>query len=75
LEFKVEISSNWIPHNICVNNIDLQYNILSTSEKGATIIEHENSIGCFFHITTKYKETVKILENFIHRKFSSFNVL
>ena len=55
--------------------MELQFKILSNSNKGPTIIEHENSIGCNFHISEKYKESLIILENFIAKKLNNISVM
>ena len=55
--------------------MELQFKILSNSNKGPIIIEPANSISCNFHISGKYKESVTILENFISKKFSNISVL
>ena len=69
LEFIALTSSTWFPHDICVKNPNLQFKVLCDSNKGPAIIEHSNSIVCNFHISSKYKDTVKLLENFIRNKF------
>jgi hypothetical protein len=69
LEFVVFTTSNWFPHNFCVKNMDLQLKVLGDSNNGPILIEHGNCIACNFHINSKYKDTVKILENFIKNRF------
>ena len=44
------------------------YTVLAESERGPQIVEHRNTLAVQFHISSKYLETVKALENFIKYK-------
>jgi len=69
LSFIVMTNSTWFSHNIAVQNEKLELQVLSESGKGYMIIEHGNYVGVSFHVCSKYKETLILLENFIRKKF------
>lgn len=73
-EFKVEVTSYWIPHIFVVKSLDLQFKILAESTYGPSIVEYENSLSCNFHLSSRYPEALKILENFILEKFYKIQV-
>lgn len=58
----------------CVKSLDLMFKILVECPTGPLIVEYENTISCNFHITSKHKESVKILNNFIKKKFKEVQV-
>ena len=70
IEFISICSLEWFPHNINVTSKKLQFKTICQSEKGSIVIEHDNTIGVAFHPLEKYKNSVKILENFIKKKFN-----
>ena len=69
VEFIGICSLEWFPHYVNVTAKKLQFKTICQSEKGPIVIEHENSIGVAFHSMEKFKDSVKILENFIKKKF------
>lgn len=69
LEFIADFSTKWFAHNVCLKYKELQYLILANCDKGPSIIEYKNTVATMFHINSKYEESVKILENFINKKF------
>lgn len=68
-DFIVENNSTWNFHNVCFQHKELQYLVLFDSDKGPMVLLHENSVLVNFQINNKYKETTKILYNFIKKKF------
>ena len=70
IEFISICSLEWFPHNVNVTAKRLQFRTICQSEKGSIVIEHENTIGVAFHPLEKFKDSVKILENFIKKKFN-----
>jgi hypothetical protein len=70
IEFIGICSLEWFPHFVNVTAKKLQFKTICQSRKGSIVIEHENSIGVAFHSEEKFKDSVKILENFINKKFN-----
>ena len=69
VEFVAFTSLTWFPHFFNVNFKKYQFKVICQCDKGPVLIEHENSVGVAFHPQIHYVETVKMLENFINRKF------
>jgi hypothetical protein len=69
-DFVASINLTWFSHNFSLKSKDLQHKILCISANGPIIIEHLESVGVAFNISNKYPQTVKILENFIEKKFN-----
>ena len=69
VEFVAFTSLTWFPHFFNVNFKKYQFKIICQCDKGPVLIEHENSVGVAFHPQINYIETVKMLENFIYKKF------
>ena len=70
IEFIAINSLEWFPHFVNVTAKKLQFKTICQSVKGPIVIEHENTIGVAFHSQEKCKDSVKILENFIKKKFN-----
>jgi len=70
LDFIASINLTWFSHNFSLKSKDLQHKILCVSANGPIVIEHLESVGVAFNISNKYQHTVKILENFIEKKFN-----
>jgi hypothetical protein len=70
IEFIAISSLEWFPHFVNVTAKKLQFKTICQSIKGPLVIEHENTIGVAFHSQEKCKDSVKILENFIKKKFN-----
>ena len=69
VQFVAYSSLTWFPHFFNVNFQRYQFKVICQCDKGPVVIEHENSVGVAFHPQSNYPETIKILENFIIRKF------
>ena len=69
VEFVAFTSLTWFPHFFNVSFRKYQFKVICQCDKGPVVIEHENSVGVAFHPQVNYLETVKILENFISKKF------
>ena len=69
VEFVAYTSLTWFSHFFNVSYQKYQFKVICQCDKGAVVIEHENSVGIAFHPQHNYIETVKILENFINKKF------
>jgi hypothetical protein len=69
VEFVAFTSLTWFPHFFNVSFKKYQFKVICQCDKGPVVIEHENSVGVAFHPQVNYLETVKILENFISKKF------
>ena len=70
IEFIGICSLEWFPHFVNVTAKKLQFKTICQSDRGPVVIEHENSIGVAFHSEEKFQDSVKILENFIRKKFN-----
>ena len=68
-EFVGYTSLTWFPHFFNVFYRKYHFKAICQSDKGISVIEHENSVGVAFHPQTNYRETVSLLENFIRQKF------
>ena len=67
----MENRNTWDPHPINVTNLGVvqeNYETMAESERGAQITAHMNTVALQFHVDKKYKETVKILSNYIRHK-------
>lgn len=69
VEFVAFTSLTWFPHFFNVSFKKYQFKVICQCDKGPVVIEHENSVGVAFHPQVNYLETVKILENFVNKKF------
>ena len=69
VEFVAFTTLTWFPHFFNVSFKKYQFKVICQCDKGPVVIEHENSVGIAFHPQVNYVETVKILENFIFKKF------
>ena len=67
IEFIGISTLEWFPHFVNVTAKKLQFKTICQSEKGPIVIEHDNSIGVGFHSQEKFRDSVKILENFIKK--------
>ena len=70
IEFIGICSLEWFPHFVNVTAKKLQFKTICQSGKGPIVIEHENSIGVAFHSMEKFKDSMRILENFIKKNFN-----
>ena len=70
LEFIGITSLEWFPHFVNVTAKKLQFKTICQSVKGPVVIEHDNSIGVALHLQDKFPDSLKILENFIKKKFN-----
>ena len=68
-EFVGYTSLTWFPHYFNVSFRKYNFQAICLSDKGVSVIEHDNSVGVAFHPRTGYKETVILLNNFIKIKF------
>ena len=69
-EFIAENVNTWDPHPINITHIETvkkTYQTLADGLRGPQIAEHFNCVVTQFPIKSKHKETVKILQNFIHK--------
>ena len=69
VEFVAFTSLTWFAHFFNVNFKKYQFKVICQCDKGPVVIEHENSVGVSFHPQPNYPESIKILENFISKKF------
>ena len=69
-EFNAFCTLEWFPHFINVTSKKFQFKIICQSNRGPSVIEHENSVGVIFHPNPKYWDSSYILKNFIHNKFN-----
>ena len=68
-EFVGYTSLTWFPHLFNVSFRKYNFQTICLSDKGISVIEHDNSVGVAFHPKKIYKETNILLENFIKKKF------
>ena len=73
-EFVGYTSLTWFPHFFNVFYRKYHFKPICQSDRGISVIEHENSVGVAFHPQIKYRETVILLENFIRNKFRDVQV-
>ena len=69
-EFICENRNTWDPHPVAITHPETVVHpptILSDGARGPQISEHFNTIATQFPILKKHPETVKLLENFIHK--------
>ena len=69
VEFVAFTTLTWFPHFFNISFKKYQFKVICQCDKGPVVIEHENSVGIAFHPQHNYPETIKILENFIYKKF------
>lgn len=70
IEFMAICTLEWYPHYVNVTAKKLQFKTICQSERGPIVLEHENTIGVAFHAQEKFMDSVKILKNFINKKFN-----
>ena len=63
--FVISHSKNWMMHPVSFINPNKRFNVLASCDISPQIIEIGDIIGCRFAINRKYKETVKILHNYV----------
>ena len=68
-EFVGYTSLTWFPHFFNVSFRKYNFQAICLSDKGISVIEHDNSVGVAFHPKTGYKESIMFLDNFIKNKF------
>ena len=68
-EFVSYTTLTWFPHYFNVSFRRYNFQAICLSDKGISVIEHNNSVGVAFHPKLKYKETTMFLENFIKEKY------
>ena len=68
-EFVGFTSLTWFPHFFNVTFRKYNFQAICLSDKGISVIEHDNSVGVAFHPKIGYKETITLLNNFIKTKF------
>ena len=73
-EFVGYTSLTWFPHFFNVFYRKFHFKTICQSEKGISVIEHDNSVGVAFHPHKNYRETILLLENFIRQKFREVQV-
>lgn len=73
-EFVGFTSLTWFPHFFNVFYRKYHFKAICQSDRGISVIEHENSVGVAFHPQMHYRETVTILENFIKYKFREVQI-
>ena len=69
VEFVAFTSLTWFAHFFNVSFQKYQFKVICQCDKGPVVIEHENSVGVSFHPQANYPESIKLLENFITKKF------
>jgi len=70
IEFMAICTLEWYPHYVNVTAKKLQFKTICQSERGPIVLEHENTIGVAFHAQERCMDSVKILKNFINKKFN-----
>jgi hypothetical protein len=73
-EFVGYTSLTWFPHFFNVFYRKFHFKAICQSDKGISVIEHDNSVGVAFHPHKNYRETVLLLENFIKNKIREVQV-
>lgn len=71
-EFVAINESLWDPHPVGLATSspwEVNYSAIAESERGPEIVEHKNTMATQFHIETKYEATIKLLQNFVDKKF------
>lgn len=69
-EFNALCSLEWFPHFNNVSSKKYQFRIICISNRGPSIIEHENTVGVLFHSNPKFWDSAYVLKNFIYNKFN-----
>lgn len=72
--FVVYSTNKWMPHKFYISDLTYYYTFLAESKKGPLIIERANSLGCFFHLKSKYENSIKILENYIKHQMQNIKL-
>ena len=67
--FVAYTSLTWYMHNVCVKDKEMQYKTICDSNFGPMVIEHKNTVASMFHVMKSYPVSVKLLQNFIAKKF------
>jgi hypothetical protein len=67
-QFLVYSTNEWFPHQFFVTDSSLESTMLAESKKGFIILERGPNLACFFNIKKKYKDSLKLLENYIIHK-------
>ena len=70
IEFMAICTLEWYPHYVNVTSKKLQFKTICQSDRGPIVLEHENTIGVAFHAQERCMDSVKILKNFIKKKFN-----
>ena len=73
-EFTAYTSLTWFPHFFNVFYKKYHFKAICQSDRGISVIEHENSVGVAFHPQANYRETVVLLENFIRYKLRDVQI-
>jgi len=71
-EFVAINESLWDPHPIGLSTTsayEVNYSTIAESDRGPEVIEHRNTIAMQIHIESKYEPTIKLINNFINKKF------
>ena len=69
-DFNAFCTLEWFPHFINVTSKKLQFKIICQSNRGPSVIEHENTVGVIFHPNPRYWDSAYVLKNFINNKFN-----
>ena len=73
-EFTAYTSLTWFPHFFNVFYKKYHFKAICQSDRGISVIEHENSVGVAFHPQENYRETVVLLDNFIRNKLKDVQI-
>jgi hypothetical protein len=71
-EFVAINESLWDPHPIglsTTNSSAVNYTTLAESERGPELVEHMNTIATQLHVEYKYEPTIKMIHNYVDKKF------
>ncbi len=68
LEFVACNKNSWDPHpiNLTKAEVGAKSTTLVESDRGPVISTHMNTLACQFHLDKRYKETLVVIDNFIH---------
>ena len=73
-EFVGYTSLTWFPHFFNVTYRKYNFKAICLSDKGISVIEHDSSVGIVFHPKSEYKDSIKLLNNFIKNKFREIQI-
>ena len=73
-EFVGYTSLTWFPHFFNVTYRKYNFKAICLSDKGISVIEHDSSVGIVFHPKSEYKDSIKLLNNFIKNKFREVQI-